>query len=143
MASVNGKEYSWVSVTIYIGDAAEMVEITAVKYPWKVDAAKVMGGGRKAYGMTRGRLVPESGSLTLFESGYRRLAATPGWCDRTTEIVVTYAEPGMATQVDTVKGVRFTGADGGAEEGADGLKREVSFEFTDVLINGVSPIDEG
>lgn len=140
MATVNGKEYSWVSCEIRIGSSAAIIEATAVKYPWKVDAAKVMGGGRKALGMTRGRLMTDSGSLTLLESGYRQLSAAPGWCDETTEIIVSYAEPGLPTVVDTIRGVRFTGADAGAEEGADALKREVSFEFTDILVNGVSPI---
>jgi len=141
MAQVNGKEYSWVSCEVRIGDSAAIIEITAIKYPWKVDASKVMGGGRKALGMTRGRLVTESGSVTLLESGYRELASQPGWCDKTTEIIVSYAEPGLPTVVDSVRGVRFVGADAGAEEGADALKREVSFEFTDILLNGVSPIE--
>ena len=140
MATVNGKEYSWVSLEIRVGDSAAIIACTAVKYPWKVDAAQVRGASRKALGMTRGRLMTESGSLTLLESGYRELSSVPGWCDETTEIVVSYAEPGLPTLVDTVMGVRFTGADGGAEEGNEALKREVSFEFTDILVNGVSPI---
>lgn len=142
MASVNGREFSWVSCELRIGSSAAVIGFTSVKYPWKVDAAQVRGASRKAIGMTRGRLMCETGSLSLFESEYRRLAATPGWCDTTTEMVVSYAEPGLPTQVDTIKGVRFTGADGGAEEGNEALKREVSFEFTDILINGVSPIAE-
>ena len=140
MATVNGKEYSWVSMELRVGSSAAIVGFTAIKYPWKVDHSKVMGTGRKALGMTRGRLMTDSGSLTLLESEYLNLSSTPGWCDQTTEVIVSYAEPGLPTIVDTIRGVRFTGADAGAEEGADALKREVSFEFTDVLLNGVSPI---
>ena len=142
MATVNGKEYSWVSMELRVGSSAAIVGFTAIKYPWKVDHSKVMGAGRKALGMTRGRLMTDSGSLTLLESEYLNLSSTPGWCDQTTEVIVSYAEPGLPTKVDTLKGVKFTGADGGGEEGSEALKREVSFEFTDILVNGVSPIAE-
>ena len=33
MATVNGKEYSWVSCEIRIGSSAAIIEATAVKYP--------------------------------------------------------------------------------------------------------------
>jgi hypothetical protein len=140
MATVNGKEYSWVSMELRVGGSAAIVGFTAIKYPWKVDHSKVMGASRKALGMTRGRLMTDSGSLTLLESEYLNLSSAPGWCDQTTEVIVSYAEPGLPTKVDTLKGVKFTGADGGGEEGSEALKREVSFEFTDILVNGVSPI---
>jgi hypothetical protein len=141
MARVNDIEYSWVSCAFYIGDGAAVVEVTAIKYPWKVDSSQVMGASRKPLGTTRGRLMPEEGSLTLLESGYRQLSSQPGWCDKVTQIVVSYAENGKPTVTDTLIGVRFKGADGGAEEGSDALKREVSFSFNDLLLNGVSPIE--
>ena len=45
-----------------------------------------------------------------------------------------------APAVDHIVRAGHARRDAGAEEGADALKREVSFEFTDVLLNGVSPI---
>lgn len=142
MAFVNGKEYSWVSMEFRANGSAAILGFTKISYPWKVDAAVVRGAGRKALGTTRGRLMTEDGSITLLESDYRELSSVPGWCDRTGELIVSYAEPGLPTLVDTIRGVRFTGADAGGEEGNEALKREVGFIFTDVLLDGVSPISE-
>lgn len=141
MAKINGKEFSWASVEMRMDGEAPMVGFTAIKYPWKVERSHVFGASRKALGMTRGKLVPDDGSLTMLESEYRLLSSQPGWCDVVRTIVVQYAEDGLPTYTDTIVGVRFTGADAGAEEGTDGLKREVSFKFMDIKLNGASPIE--
>lgn len=138
---INGKHYSWASTMVRINGGAVLLACTAIAYPWKVERAKVLGAGRKALGMTRGKLVCESGSITLLERGFRELSGVNGWCDTLGEIIVQYGEPGLPTVTDTVKGVRFGGADNGATEGVDALVRQVSYEFTDLLLNGKSPLD--
>ena len=140
MALINGKEFSWASIEARMDGGAPMIGFTAIKYPWKVERNHVFGARRKPLGMTRGKLMPDDGSITMNESEYRLLSSTTGWCDTVRTIIVQYAEEGLPTYTDTIIGVRFTGADAGAEEGTDGLKREVSFKFMDIKLNGASPI---
>ena len=139
-ANINDKPFSWASVEMRSSKLGLVIGFTAIKYPWKVEREPVRGASRKVLGYTRGKLVPGDGSLTMLEAEYRKLASQPGWCDGESELIVQYSEPGMPTYTDTVKGVLFDGADSGGEEGTDGLKREVSFKFKDILLNGVSPI---
>lgn len=141
MAQINGKEFSWASIELRMDGAAPMVGFTAIKYPWTVERSHVFGAYRKPLGMTRGKFTPGDASITMNESEFRVLSSTAGWCDVVRTIVVQYAEPGLPTYTDTIVGVRFTGADPGGEEGSEGLKREVSFKFMDIKLNGVSPIN--
>jgi hypothetical protein len=92
--------------------------------------------------MTRGRLKPGSGSITFHRSEYDALASTAGWCDTVRTIVIQYSDTVLGTKTEVLKGVRFGGGKGGAEQGTDPLTVEVPFMFVDLLINGVSPISD-
>lgn len=140
MATINGREFSWASVELRRDGGAPMVGFTSIKYPYTIERAHVFGAARRPLGMTRGKFTPGDGSITMLESEFRSIASVEGWCDVEYTLVVQYAEPGLPTYTDTITGVRFGGADPGAEEGTDGLKREIPFKFLAVTHNGASPI---
>jgi hypothetical protein len=142
MATINDREYDWSSIEVRTDGGPPLVKITAISYEWTVERALVEGAGRKPLGMTKGRLKPGNGSITFHRSEYDALASTAGWCDVVRTIVVQYTDDVLGTSTETVKGVRFGGGKGGGENGTDPLSVEVPFMFTDILINGVSPIDD-
>ena len=142
MPTINDREYDWSSIEVRTDGGPPLVKITAISYEWTVERALVEGAGRKPLGMTKGRFKPGNGSITFHRSEYDQLASTAGWCDTVRTIVVQYADDVLGTSTETVKGVRFGGGKGGAEQGTDPLTVEVPFMFVDLLINGVSPISD-
>ena len=136
--NINGREFSWASIELRLDGAAPMVGFTAIKYSDKIEEEQPRGASRQPLGRTRGKYSVEDCSLTMLEGEFRQLVATlgDGWGDGTHTIVVQYADTGMTTATDTLEGVRFLGVDGGAEEGTEGLKREVSFSALKIKRDG-------
>jgi len=143
MATINNREYDWSSIEVRTDGDEPLVQITAIAYAWTVERSIVQGAGRRPLGMTRGRLVPGDASITLHRSAYdARIASTAGWCDRDRVIVVQYTDSVLGTRREVLTGVRFSGAQGGGEQGTDALTVQVNFQYTGITINGISPIED-
>lgn len=142
MATINNREYDWSSIEVRTDGDEPLVAINAITFSWTVERTMVQGAGRRPLGMTRGRFVPGDASITFHRSAYDSLAASPGWCDRDRVIVIQYTDSVLGTRREVLSGVRFSGAQGGGEQGTDALTVQVNFQFRGLTINGASPIED-
>lgn len=138
---LNTPQASWASIEVRSDGEDPIVGIVAVKYSDGVEETIVHAGRRQPIGRTRGKYKVEEVSLTLLEWSARAIVSRAGWMDRIRTIVVQYGEEGAATHTDVIEGVRFTGIDGGGEEGTDPLKREIKCSALKIKRDGVYPIN--
>lgn len=145
---VNGRAYSFGSITLKLDGTTKIVEFKTIKYPFKVEEAMVYDAQGRPTGRTRGKVTLDAGSLAITAKEFRnKIASVQGWLFKAWTLVVSYGDFGMPTHTDTVVGLRFTGGDPGGEEGVDALYLELPFSFLDLKLNGVSvfeyPADAG
>lgn len=146
--NVNGREFSFASLEVLLDGVTKVASFKSVKYPVKAEEGMVYDAAGRPVGRTRGKVTLDDGSISILHSQWRdNIASVQGWLFKTWTLVVTYSDFGMPTHTDTLKGVRFKGADPGGEEGVDGLYIEIPFSYLDVLLDGVSvfeyPTDAG
>lgn len=137
---VNGRVFSYASVEIQV-DGELITGIKSVTYSDKVERSKARGAGRQPLGRTAGEYDAE-GSLTLLREDANALIARfgEGWMDRAFDVVVTYAEQGLPTQTDVLRGCLIDEANGSNEQGTDPLETELTLNVMYIERNGVLPV---
>lgn len=142
MANVNGREFSFPSVTVRV-NGEELFDFKGIKYSEKISRGKLYSNQRKPRARTRGKSEFE-GSITFYKSGFAELIARlgPGWADEELTIVVQHAE-GDDIVTDTLLRVLLNGGDGSAEEGEDPLEVECELDIMDIEWGGIPSTIEG
>lgn len=128
---------SWVDLRVKI-DGHELTGFTALSYGDKIEDELVYGAGREPRGRTRGKYVPDDGSITCHVDTFVELLAIlgDGWGDKIFEVVEQITIPNGRISTTVLERCRLKGAPGGGEEGSAALTRELPFSMLRVRRDG-------
>lgn len=135
---VNGQTYDFSSVQVKLGDVGVAINIEEINYSDGLEPGERRGTAPYVTETTRGEYSAE-GDMTLSKEDSSILikAFGPGFMEKKFQIVVTYADDGSPTIVDTLNKVRISGNDQGASRG-DPLNTKHSLHIQDpILWDGV------
>lgn len=142
---INGKHYSWEDITINTpwGTA---VEIQDISYDDELEKEVVYGRGSKATGYGTGNY-KASGKVSMTREEFSKIT---DYCKRNRiplykippfPIVVSYADDGLPTNIDTLKQCTFTKTSNKAAQGDKSFKVDLDFVIIDQIIrNGVAAV---
>lgn len=137
---VNGHRFSFASAEIRY-NGARLMGITSIDYKNTLEAGEARGNHAIRYGTTQGELKSDGSMEMLKEEAdefIRQLG--DGYLEKRFQIVVSYAEEGQQTKVDTLVNVRLGEDAQSHSQGTDALKVKFTLNMDYVLRNGKSPV---
>lgn len=119
---INGNAYSYASIRITLDDQ-RYIGVTSINYGDKLSPSKVRGAAQMPLGETAGDYdaTCDFEMLELDARAFMEAIGTPLTSSRF-NIAVEYAEEGLDTYVDNIKGVRIVEVNKSQSQGTDGLK---------------------
>jgi len=143
MVLINGKEYSWSSISVRVEDD-EFLGITSVNYSVEVERGDVYGRSRIAYATTDGKL-KFSASLTITTSEFDALCERLGDGFMDVPFLLSISASVLDRGVEKIRTdelwpCRIKKIDQKNKEGSDAFMTDVELTVTNALFNGLSPI---
>lgn len=130
MLKVNGKYYDWSSIDLGIDGL--LIEAQEVTYDDELEKEQVYGLGNKPRGYGTGNYKPNL-KISFLREDYEELVID--------KIVVSYADDGEPTIIDTITKVTPTKRSGGGKQGDKSMLVDIEFVvFGEIVMNGVKPI---
>lgn len=152
VTTINGRAYDHGQVEIRIGLAApgspapvHYPMVKALTYSGKLERGKAKGTSPLTRTFTRGAYEGE-GSLEMYKTtdgGSLQLLRNlgDGYLEKELVITVTFGVDGDPVTIDTIKGVKLGGTDGGTSEGTEPNVDKFAFVHKGALIDGKQPLN--
>lgn len=142
---INGHYFDFASIQIVVPSFGRFTGVTDISYSDSVEVGSVYGTNRKRVGRTTGQQSVEA-SMTMLKAHFQELIGQVGqfgvgYGEVPFNIIVQYAEPGMAAITDELLGVRITGAADTHAEGVEALRVAVTLDVMELKRNGLSIIN--
>ncbi len=144
MKKVNGKYYDWSSIDINIDGL--IVEPQEITYDDELEKEQVYGLGNKPRGYGTGNYKPNL-KMSFLREDYEEILT---YCKNKginfyklviDKIVVSYADDGEETVVDTITKITPAKRSGGGKQGDKNMLVDIEFiVFGEIIMNGVKPI---
>lgn len=140
---VNGKRYSFASVTFSLGNIS-IFGVTDISYSHSLEPGEVRGAHPQVLGYTRGEYSCEASVTFLkeeWDEAVKQLDNSVGLLEVIVPVVtITYADQGAPTVTDKLMNCRIQSIEVSTSTGSDPVEVVVSLMPTHIEMNGRNPL---
>jgi hypothetical protein len=139
---INGNRHDYSSIEFRLGGGPRTFGVVEISYSHTLEPTAVRGTSAKKIGRTRGQYDAE-GSFTVFKTEADEIIAElgDGYLERSFNILVSYAEPGLPVVSDVLVGCRIKRDEDQHSEGGEPLRVKFDLDVMEIRRSGRRPLN--